>query len=116
MKEFFNFDKKNSKKNLGDERRERRKEGTTEGGNDWNDTTSALFKNLVIRGQAGLESCPYPSTPVPQLRQALVEVQHCGGLWCPGERLGDLHKPAVRPADGVVRGRRMRHRGRPLPL
>ncbi len=35
-------------KKLGDERRERRKEGTTERGNYWNDTTSALFKNLVL--------------------------------------------------------------------
>jgi hypothetical protein len=38
------FDFENFSDFLGDERRERRKEGMTELGNDWNDTTSALFK------------------------------------------------------------------------
>ncbi len=47
LKEFFNFDKIFSKFFWGDVRREQRKERTTERGNDWNDTTSALFKNLV---------------------------------------------------------------------
>jgi hypothetical protein len=42
-KEFFDFENFF----LGDKKRKRRKEGTTERGNDWNDTTSALFKNLV---------------------------------------------------------------------
>jgi hypothetical protein len=46
LKEFFNFDKKIEK--LGDKRRERRKAGKTEGENDWNDITSALFKNLIL--------------------------------------------------------------------
>ncbi len=49
---IFRFWEKNvfsKKKILGGERRERRKEGTTERGNNWNDTTSALFKNLVIK-------------------------------------------------------------------
>jgi hypothetical protein len=44
---FSLLKEKNSKKKLGAERRERRKEVTTVRGNDWNDTTSALFKNLV---------------------------------------------------------------------
>jgi hypothetical protein len=44
---FFNFDKKFDFF-LRNERWERRKEGITERGNDWNDTTSAVFKNLVI--------------------------------------------------------------------
>ncbi len=39
---------KKIEKKMGDERREQRKKGTTERGNDCIDTTSALFKNLVF--------------------------------------------------------------------
>ncbi len=46
------------RKKFGGERRERRKEGTTERGNDWNDTTSALFKNLVDPPK--MTPLPYP--------------------------------------------------------
>ncbi len=46
LKEFFDFEEKFFQKNCA-VRQEQRKEGTTERGNDWNDTTSVLFKNLV---------------------------------------------------------------------
>jgi hypothetical protein len=44
---IFRFGGKKSKK-IGAERRELQKEGTTERGNDCNDATLALFKNLVF--------------------------------------------------------------------
>ncbi len=46
---IFRFEKFFFEIFFGADRREQRKEGTTERGNDWNDNTSALFKNLVIK-------------------------------------------------------------------
>ncbi len=62
LKEFFGFEEKIFEKNLGRQKAERRKEGTTERGNNWNDTTSALFKNLVIYGNG--RTLPSGSTSI----------------------------------------------------
>ncbi len=58
LKDFFDFEEKKTENNFGQGKagtteignnriRERRNEETTERGNNWNDTTSAFFKNLV---------------------------------------------------------------------
>ncbi len=74
---FFDFDEKKIQKKFpqrkagttereDDRKRERRNEEVTDWGNNWNDTTSALFKNLV------LHSCP-PLVVGPQARMVIMD-------------------------------------------